>query len=259
MPRPEVHGLKYFPFDVGFFQDKKIRLLRGEHGAEAVEVYQRLLCKCYEDNGYYLNWDSGEDYALMADDTGFTEERIQLIVSTCLRRSLFDNTLFKMGNVLTSRSIQRRYFGAVKETKMKAAAQGRHTTIRKDICLLTGEDFSELNTSYAWLKVADYPLKSANNEYKSAINSDKSAINPTKKRKEKKTILNETTADAHAREESLDLIDRRTSALGLDENFGRVARAYDSMIGGIASSTVAEGLIPFSDLNNSNYPIEASH
>ncbi len=133
MSRPETKGLKYFPFDVGFFGDKTIRLLRGEHGAEGVEIYQRLICSCYAENGYFLKWDNETDYALMADDTGYSIGKIQLIVSSCLKWSLFDNTLFKGGNVLTSRGIQRRYFGAVKDTKIKAAAQGRYTP-RSGIC-----------------------------------------------------------------------------------------------------------------------------
>jgi len=41
--RPEIKGLKYFPFDVGFFRDRKIKLIRGEQGSDGVEVY--LSCR----------------------------------------------------------------------------------------------------------------------------------------------------------------------------------------------------------------------
>lgn len=192
LPRPEIQGLKYFPFDVGFFRDRKIRLLRGEHGADGVEVYQRLVCRCYEeDNGYFLLWDSDEDHALLADETGYSEDKIRLIVSSCLRRSLFDDTLFKMGNVLTSRGIQRRYFSAIKDTKIKAAAQGRYTYIYKDLCLLTEKDFSELNKTQAWLKVAQNYLISRNNHDKSEKNPDKSEKNPLNEMKGNETRLNE--------------------------------------------------------------------
>lgn len=193
MARPEIQGLKYFPFDVGFFRDKKVRLLRGEHDARGVEVYQRLLCKIYEDNGYYLLWNDSEDYSLLAEETGYSEEKIRLIVSSCLNRSLFDDTLFKGGNVLTSRSIQRRYFSAIQETKIKAAAQGRHTTIPIDLCLLTKDDLSEFNKTRIWLKIAQNFSYSENNNDKSPINEGKSPINPANEMKGNEMKGNEST------------------------------------------------------------------
>jgi hypothetical protein len=191
LARPEIQGLKYFPFDVGFFRDKKIRLLRGEHNSDGVEIYQRLLCKCYEDNGYYLVWDKEEDYDLLAEETGYTTDKVRLIVASCLRRSLFEDKLFEVGNVLTSRSIQRRYFLAIKETKSKAAAHGRYTTIAKNLCLLTEEDISEINKTTVWLKVAQNDHTSPNNDGLSEINPVKSAINPAKEMKGKETKGNE--------------------------------------------------------------------
>ncbi|MDR1692845.1 MAG: DUF4373 domain-containing protein [Oscillospiraceae bacterium] len=182
--------MRYFPFDVGFFGDRKIRLLRGEHGSEGVEVYIRLLCMCYEDNGYYFTWNSRDDYSLLADATGFSEDKVRLIVSNLLKRSLFDDTLFKSVNVLSSRGIQRRYFEAIKDTKAAAAKNGRQTTIRKDVCLLTEEDFSELNKSTAWLKVAHQDGNSAINLGYSTINESISPINPIKERKENETKEN---------------------------------------------------------------------
>jgi hypothetical protein len=185
VPRPEIKALKYFPFDVGFFGDRKIRLLRGQHGADGVEVYMRLLIKCYaSENGYYYLWKPDEDYALLAEDTGFSEEKVRLIVSTCIGRSLFDDTLYGMGNVLSSRGIQRRYFLAVREAKYRAAARNeRHTLIPKDICLLTEEDFFEINKPDVWLRVADEGGLSRINPSKSRINPSKSRINPTNEMK----------------------------------------------------------------------------
>ena len=192
MPRPEIVGLKYCPLDVGFYRDKKIRLLRGEHGAQSIEIYQRLMLKCYEENGYFLDWDSDSDYALMADETGYSEEKIRLIISTCIKRSLFNDKLFNVGNVLTSRGIQWRYFSAIRDTRIKAAAQGRYTFIKNDMCLLSDEDFSELNKTYVWLKVANNSDNSGINYNKSGINYNKSEINPPKESKVKESKVKES-------------------------------------------------------------------
>lgn len=213
MPRPELKGLRYFPLDTGFFGDRKIRLLRGEHGADGVEVYLRIVIKCYEDNGYYLIWSDDEDYPLMAEETGHSKEKLQGIMSTLFRRSLLcklpvpgndviapdegttlygrsmanEHILPMPGNVITSRGIQRRYFGAIKETRVKAAAQGRHTYIEDSICLLSEDDFAELNKPQCWLKVTPKDRFSGINQDKSGINSNKSTKNPPKKSKEKKS------------------------------------------------------------------------
>ena len=44
MARPLKDGIDYFPFDVGFLQDKKIRLIKGEYGIKGVVIVIQLLC-----------------------------------------------------------------------------------------------------------------------------------------------------------------------------------------------------------------------
>lgn len=38
MSRPQKKGLDYFPFDVDFFDDKKIKVLKGRYGADGVHI-----------------------------------------------------------------------------------------------------------------------------------------------------------------------------------------------------------------------------
>ena len=42
MARPMKNGLTYFPFDVDFFTDKKIKRLRAKYGADGIAVYMYL-------------------------------------------------------------------------------------------------------------------------------------------------------------------------------------------------------------------------
>ena len=51
MGRNVKKGLDYFPFDVDFFQDIKIRKLIKYQRGKAVTVYALLLCLIYK-NGY---------------------------------------------------------------------------------------------------------------------------------------------------------------------------------------------------------------
>ena len=56
MARPKKTGLDYFPFDVQFFSNKKIKILKARYGTDGVVLFLFLLCEIYK-NGYYLIWD----------------------------------------------------------------------------------------------------------------------------------------------------------------------------------------------------------
>ena len=54
MARPRKEGLDYFSLDVDFFEDVKIRVLKGGLGNDGVLTYIYLLTKIYK-NGYYID------------------------------------------------------------------------------------------------------------------------------------------------------------------------------------------------------------
>ena len=114
MARPLKDGVGYFPLDVDFLQDDKIRLLKAEFGAKGVSVWIALLCDVYRTNGYFKEWDN-DSCLLMADAVGcgIVPEYIAQVVQGCLRRSIFDDGVFQMFGILTSAGIQRRYLRAV--------------------------------------------------------------------------------------------------------------------------------------------------
>ena len=115
MARPMKNGLTYFPFDVDFFTDKKIKRLRAKYGADGIAVYMYLLCEIYR-SGYYIEYD--EDLILdISDELNLSEGSTTQIMNYLLSRSLFDETLAKSVKVLTAASIQRRYQEAKKGSK----------------------------------------------------------------------------------------------------------------------------------------------
>lgn len=106
-------GLDYFPMDVGFLRDKKVKLLKAEFGVKSVVVVLLMLSKIYEEYGYFLPWDKDE-CLLMSEGVGdgCSPQYISEVLNGCLSRSFFDEGVFQMFGVLTSRSIQRRYLNA---------------------------------------------------------------------------------------------------------------------------------------------------
>ena len=141
MARGPKGGLDYFPLDVDFFEDDKILQLEDEHGEQGVLVYLRLLCRIYRNNGYYEVWDSGKP-ALVAKRIGIggNPRKVDLIVRSCVKWSLFDRKLFDAGGVLTSVGIQRRYLHAIRERAKKAAAKGRKICVDPAVWLLDEEE-----------------------------------------------------------------------------------------------------------------------
>lgn len=107
MGRNKKIGLDYFPFDVDFFSDIKIRKLIKYQRGKAVTVYALLLCLIYK-NGYYMLWDEELPF-IISEQTGFEEAYIQEVIKCCLALGLFSKELFEKEKVLTSAGIQERY------------------------------------------------------------------------------------------------------------------------------------------------------
>lgn len=91
MPRPQQKGLNYFPLDVDFLSDRKIKILKSRYGADGITLYIYLLCEIYR-NGYYLKVDD-DFYFLISDDLGMERNKVQQVLKFLLERSLFDLSL----------------------------------------------------------------------------------------------------------------------------------------------------------------------
>ena len=107
MGRNRKVGLDYFPMDVDFFQDIRIRKLIKYQGGKAVTVYALLLCIIYK-QGYYVRWDDELPF-IISEQTGFEEAYIQEVFKCCLIVGLFSKKLYDSDKVITSKGIQERY------------------------------------------------------------------------------------------------------------------------------------------------------
>ncbi|RHQ56469.1 DUF4373 domain-containing protein [Dorea sp. AF24-7LB] len=118
MARPRLKGLLYFPFDIDFFEDNKIRILKARYKSDGVLIYLFLLCEIYR-QGYYIKVDDDFEY-IISDELGIDQNKVKQVLNFLLKRSLFDNTLFSLDKVLTSAGIQRRYQLGIKERMRKS-------------------------------------------------------------------------------------------------------------------------------------------
>lgn len=176
MARPTKPGLDYYPMDVGFLRDKKIRLLLAEFGASSVIFVLYVFGKAYEGDGYFLAWDKDE-CLLAADTLQKPPTYVDEVLRGCLSRSIFDNRVFQMFRVLTSTGIQRRY--------IRGCEKRSDISIFSEYWLLDVENKKDVPASIR-AKLAFLSVTGENNSFISPENPDKSPGNPQSKVKKSK-------------------------------------------------------------------------
>lgn len=174
MARPRKRGIEYFPFDVDFFSDKKIRILKSRFGADGITIYLYLICEIYR-NGYYIQLDEDYEY-IIADDLGMSNEKVKQVLKFLLERSLLDSTLFQSDTIITSQGIQRRFQSAVKTRGLKSEIE-----VEEKYWLLSEQE------TQPFIKCTHNSDNSENNDSYSENNSDNSENNDTKKSKVKES------------------------------------------------------------------------
>ena len=177
MPRPQKEGIDYFPLDVNFFIDKKIRILKARYGADGITIYLYLLCEIYR-AGYYIKFDDDMLYVI-SNDLKMSPDKVKQVLKFLLERSLLDSTLFQSDTILTSAGIQKRFQLAVKERARKKPIEV------KDFWLLEPQE------TEPFIKVNPKADKSRKNDNKSGKNPGKSQELSLKESKVKESKVKE--------------------------------------------------------------------
>lgn len=197
MGRPISNGARYFPLDVDFASDPKVKTLRARHGAEGVMCYIQLLCAVFRE-GYAIRYDDDLICSLSLD-VGIEEQRVKELIVFFAERGLVDARIFEEYNILTSHGIQKRF-----QEIIRSRARTRKVTVVENLWILCGEETED------FVNISDDPSFFGNNGVftcKNSINTCKNSVftckNPQikeKKIKEKEIKENESvippTADS---------------------------------------------------------------
>ncbi|MDU5807041.1 MAG: DUF4373 domain-containing protein [Peptoniphilus harei] len=116
MARPLSRGIEYYPLDVDFMNDIKIRKIMKSCGPNSIAIIILLLGNIYGDEGYFMKWDEDVCF-LVADAVGAKEVYVKEVLKKCLQVDLFSNELFKKYKIITSKGIQKRFFEITKRRK----------------------------------------------------------------------------------------------------------------------------------------------
>ena len=104
--------------DSGHLRDKKIKLIFNEFGPVGYWVWSCLIDTAYEENGYYISVEDKDWVTLFASDVCKVQvSLVDEVIKGCVRRGLFDKTVFDMFEVLTSERMQKNYLDATNRQK----------------------------------------------------------------------------------------------------------------------------------------------
>lgn len=184
MPRPQKAGVEYFPLDVE--NDDKLDLIEAEFGLTGFAVIVKLYQRIYK-LGYYCEWND-EVALLFGKRLGTGGKAVSEIVSAAIRRSLFDEEIYRKYGVLTSRGIQKRYFEIV--------ARRRNVEVEQRYLLVSRELIPvNVNIMYAKTPVNVNTMQAETPE--NAYRSTQSKVKESKV-KESKVLLHERPLAAAA-------------------------------------------------------------
>ena len=140
MARISKPGLDYFPLDVNFLQDRKVRRISCRHHAAGIAALTSLLCLIYKEKGYYISWNKDTLFDI-AQEACCGEEEMQAIIDDCLSVGLFDDLIYKEYGVLTSQAIQEQYHKIITDSRRKYKLPLEHFWLIK-------EDFKDVTESH---------------------------------------------------------------------------------------------------------------
>ena len=141
MARISKPGLDYFPLDVNFFQDRKVRRISNRHHAAGIAALTSLLCLIYKEKGFYVAWNQDTLFDI-SQEVCCEEEEMQAIIDDCLSVGLFDTYIYKEYGILTSQAIQEQYHKIITDSRRKYKLPLEQFWIIKE-----GEDGTENNSA----------------------------------------------------------------------------------------------------------------
>nr|DAN79863.1 MAG TPA: protein of unknown function (DUF4373) [Caudoviricetes sp.] len=175
MARPKAKGVEYFPLDVGFLSDLKIRKIMLSCGASSIAVLIYIFAAIYKDEGYFINV-KDDDIALIALDTNLDTDYVKKVINRACEVGLFSFRIYDNFRVLTSEGIQNRY--------LKITERRKSVKINADINLVN----VDMMYTETRVNVAETPV----NVYKSTqskVKERKVKESKGKESKEKNTVI----------------------------------------------------------------------
>lgn len=211
MARPISRGVDYFPLDVGFISDIKVKKIIMLCGPQSIAVLIYILSTIYKEEGYYMKA-TDDETSLIAFDTMLTNDYIKEVIQKSCEVNFFSLNMFKKYKILTSIGIQNRY--------LKITERRKNNSIEPSYCIHRADNNpvqGELLYTETLVNVTETP-----------VNVNKSTKRKEKKRKESISYIQSS---------NLDILENKKS----DDDIKKIYNLYMSKIG-VMSPVIKERL-----------------
>lgn len=89
MARPMRKGIDYYPLDVNFLSDLKVRKIIQACGPNSIAIIMLLLGTIYGDEGYFMRWDEDVCF-LITEAFGVKQMYVEETLKKCLQVGFFE-------------------------------------------------------------------------------------------------------------------------------------------------------------------------
>ena len=200
MARISKPGLDYFPLDVNFLQDRKVRRISCRHHAAGIAALTSLLCLIYKEKGYYVLWNKDTLFDI-AQEACCEEEEMQAIIDDCLSVGLFDTYIYKEYGVLTSQAIQEQYHKIIIDSRRKYKLPLENFWMIKEEKEANDNEEERKETKETKGENGEQTNESATNPGKLAASSGKLATDPGNSAATMPQTKQETDTDIKSKQE----------------------------------------------------------
>ena len=176
MARPKAKGVEYFPLDVGFLSDLKIRKIMLSHGPASIAVLIYIFAAIYKDEGYFMSI-KDDEISLIALDTNLDADYVKQVINRACEVELFSFRIYDNFRILTSEGIQSRY--------LKITERRKSVKINADINLINA-DMMHTETR---VNVAETRVNVYRNE-QSKVKEIESKVNKSKEKSFMQPVFN---------------------------------------------------------------------
>ena len=166
MARPKAKGVEYFPLDVGFLSDLKIRKIMLSHGPASIAVLIYIFAAIYKDEGYFMSI-KDDEISLIALDTNLDADYVKQVINRACEVELFSFRIYDNFRILTSEGVQNRY--------LKITERRKSVKINADINLINVDTmYTETRVNVAETRVNVYKNEQSKvKEIESKVNKSK--------------------------------------------------------------------------------------
>ena len=223
MARPRKDGLDYFPLDVNFLSDLKIKKIIRAYGAQAVAVVMSVLTTVYRDNGYFATYDDDLIF-IIADELKLEDSYVKNVIEKLIEVDFLSKEQKEKNNILTSIGIQERY--------LKACERRVKTTLNATYSLIN-DSSNELPQTES----TDIEGLCIQKPHSTVVNNSKSTQSKVKESKGKESKVKNSKQQVSKEQESKNKINKNITSSSGQSDIQELLEIYQENFG-VANSIV---------------------